>query len=291
MSLLYRKYGIISALLSYILLVALCACSIIPQTGQKLNGQPDPGITPIASPYQKLRIVDACINTPPISSYFRLAAAVIADRVDSYITVNEGGLLVYVSYISSHSFGDEAWHVAVPAIPADEGQPTLSPTPNPASFTNPYDHANAVATVTRANTQITTSWQAQLKSNHEKLAAIRAEVKKATDTLRAITPPFDPVANDYLGCLADASQHLANTNVNAEKYLIIVDPHENNTLVNASSSINLSGVSVREIFRSCAVASVCQATDHADEQLLRSYGARDVQIFDVAQSEALHITF
>ncbi len=272
------------------LVVLLFGCSLIPQTAHKK--QPDPGITPILSPILPPRLARVLINTPPYFSekYVREAEAMIAHRALSYINPGEQGLTIIVSWLTSQSVGNYAWSLSSPAIPADEQQAALLPTPNPATCENPYSCADTVATATSANAAATTSWQERLGKNHMLLNNIRAEAKQATDKLKALVPPFDPVADDLLGGLFDASQDLVS--FNGDKYLLLFSPLINNTLVNETSSINLTDVHVRVLFAFCipAVASRCAANNAKYKKLLLSYGAKDVQIFGVAQAETLPLS-
>lgn len=274
--------------------VSLVGCGLPHPSSSGNTTTPTPGITPIASPVLRPRVVYVLINTPPIFSlkYVRETEAMIADRALSYINPGEGGLDIFASWITSSSVGNYAWSMAAPALPADQQQVSLSPTPDPAKYKDQYDYANAQATVTSANATATALWQDQLAYNHMLRNKVLAQVKSATATLESLSPPYDSVANDLLGGLFEASLAFANFNANWDKYLIIASPLINNTLVNAST-INLQGVHVRVLFASCVppVASVCAANNAKYEQLLRSYGASDIQIFDVQSSETLQITF
>ena len=82
---------------------------------------------PIRSPYQHFRIVQICLDTPPLypESLFRTAANTIADRIDSSITVNYGGMGVYVTLITHDSYQDDVLQFTIPSFPADPPKPQL----------------------------------------------------------------------------------------------------------------------------------------------------------------------
>src|SRR5207253_8893232 len=131
----------------------------------------------------------------------------------------------------------------------------------PASYQSPYDLADAVDKVKKANAQLLDTWQAQLKSNHQQLTTIRAAVKQETNKLRSLPAPFDNTGADVYGCLDLASQHSRNSK--AVKTLVIASPLVNNTNSQETSNISLAGASVKVIFHACpqGVASVCLAND------------------------------
>jgi hypothetical protein len=299
---LFLKQRLVIVLLCVVLYIVLCGLLIscsppLPSGSDGNSATPTPGISPIASNVLRPRVVFVLINTPPIFSlkYVRETEAMIAARALSYINPGEGGLDIFVSWITSSSVGQSAWSMSAPAIPADQQQVSLLPTPEPSKYSNQYDYANAQATVTSANATATADWQEQLALNHMLRNKVLAQVKLATDTLKSLTPLTDLIADDLLGGLFEASQALGNFNRNWDKYLIIASPLINNTLVNQvnASNINLQGVHTRVLFASCIppVASVCASNNAKYEELLRSYGVRDIQIFGVQQSETLQVTF
>src|SRR5947209_11880921 len=158
------------------LFLTLSGCgSLFPQGARATIARSE---QPINSPFQPFRLVHVCLDTPPLFSanYFREAANAIADRVDELTTVNQGGLTVFVSLIEHNSLQTDVLSITVPALAADPQEPTLQPLPNPASYQSPYDLADAVDKVKKANAELIGTWQAQLKSNHQQLTTIRAAV-------------------------------------------------------------------------------------------------------------------
>jgi len=207
--------------------------------------------------------------------------------LDSSLNVNEGAVQVYISYITSHSYLNDAFSFSVPALGADQ-ELSLSPTPNPAKYNSPYDHANAVATVTRANATVIATSQDAWQQNHEKLAAAHALVKKYTSRLRSLPNVWDAAGEDIAGCLQEASERFQG--FHGRKTLILASPLVR--MVNASNLINLSD-SIEVIDWSCAFAS---ASDCASEkstwvQRLLSFGASHVTIHDPQQSVVEPPTF
>ncbi len=291
MNSLYRKRGVISALLTSLLFLTLSGCgSIFPQVARATIARPE---QPILSPFQPFRLVQVCLDTPPLFSakYFREAASAIANKVDASVMPNQGGLAVFVSLIEHDSLQTNVLSITVPALAADLQEPTLQVLPNPASYQSPYDYADAVDKVKKANGQLLNTWQAQLKSNHQQLTTIRAAVKQETTKLRSLPVPFDNTGADVYGCLDLASQHFHS--IKAVKTLVIASPLVNNTNSQETSTISLAGVSVKVIFHTCpqGVASVCLTNDARWKQSLLSFGVKDVSIFDPLQSETWHITF
>jgi hypothetical protein len=202
--------------------------------------------------------------------------------VGSFIKSNMGGLAVYVNLITHNSIQNNVLSLAVPAFPADPAPP-----PAPKVGDDPYANAQAQSEYQKAFTV----WQEQLRAQHQKLAALRNQVKQWTDQFRSLNPArfYDPIADDLYGCLVDASQHFQN--VTGEKYLVIASPLVNNTLVNASSNINLAHTHVLVIYRTCTVASTCAASDADFTHLFLQYKAASVKVLDPAQSEVEKPTF
>lgn len=276
---LFRKSGFNSALLSYILLVVLSGCGIIPQIGSHSPKQIE---QPIITPYQPVRIVQLCLDTPPLypARLMHEAAMAVADSIDSAVTVNFGGLLVFVTYISHDSYQNAAIQFSVPAFPADPVSP-----PPPKQGDDPYANAQSQSEYQKA----VAAWQAQLTAQHRKLAALRAQVKQWTNTLRALPAPFDNSGADVWGCLQDASQHFQG--LAGEKNLLIASPLINNTLLQASQNISLAGASVRVIWHTCWIASTCQANNAYWRHIFLQFGAKDVTMYDPAQSAVEKPTF
>src|SRR5260370_5090417 len=279
-----KKQGQFFCLLSCMLSLLLCGCSLIPHIGHHTPSQSEQRLV---VPFQPYRVEQYCINTPPIfpASLFRQATNALADRVGSLITSNMGGLAVYVNLITHDSLQNNVLRLKVPAFPADPAPP-----PSPTLGDDPYQNSD----VWHADQQAYDRWQAQLRAQHNKLDRLRNQVKQWTDQLRSLNPArfYDPISDDLNGCLVDASQHVQH--VNGDTFLILSTPLVNNTLFNASRSINLAGAPVIVIFRTCipVVASVCAASDaYWIHLFMQQYRAKSVKVLDPAQSEIEKPTF
>jgi hypothetical protein len=275
----HKKQGRMSVLLSGLLFVVLCGCSVIPQPGHHTPGHIE---HPIITPYQPYRVVQVCLDTPPLfpARLMHEATSAIADRIDSAVTVNLGGLLVFVSYISHDSYQNAAIQFSVPAFPADPAFP-----PPPKLGDDPYANAQLQSEYQKAFA----AWQEALISQHHQLTLLRAQVKKWTDTLRSLPAPFDNTGADVYGCLQNASQHFQG--VTSEKFLLIASPLVNNTMLQASRNIKLASASVRVIWHTCTIASTCQTNNAYWLHMFLKFGATDVTFYDPAQSAVEKPTF
>jgi hypothetical protein len=257
-------------------LILASGCSLKPV----LHHSVEPNeIAPIIAPYQPFRIVQVCLDTPPLypESLFRTAANAIADRIDSAITANFGGMEVYITLITHDSYPEDVLQFSIPAFPADPLKPQPD-SPKPQATPNPYEQAELDSSYTKK----LASWQQELTSQHLKLAEIREQVKQQdTNKLRSLPDPYDDKGADQFGCLQNAALHFQRP---GEKYLLIASALINNTDLQKSAHINLSGAVVHVIWRPCQVAAVCQASDEYWKQTYLSYGARTVSFYDPATS-------
>lgn len=271
MKLFTSKKCLLCCLLAFLILVSGCSIKKAPAP---LTEQP------ILAPYQPFRIVQICLDTPPIypERFFRAAANAIADRIDSAITVNFGGMEVYVTLITHDSYQNDTLQFSIPAFPADPSKPQL------VQSNNVYNNADADS----AYQNQLASWQQSLVIQHHKLAELRQQVKRYTDELRALPDPFDDQGADVFGCMQDATLHFQQA---GEKYLLIASALVNNTDLQQSAYINLSGASVRVIWRICQVAAICQASNGYWTQVMLKDGAKAVSFYDPASSDTEKPTF
>jgi len=262
-------------------MLLLSRCSILPPIRHQAPKQSE---QPPASPFQPFRVVQLCLDTPPLypARLAREAAATVADRIDAAVTVNQAGLQVFVSYITSDSFQNAAFQFSVPAFPAD---PT--PPPPPKVGDDPYQNAE----MQQVYQQAFAAWQGQLIIRHHQLALLRAQIKQWTDRLRSLPVPYDNAGADPWGCLDDASVHFQG--VTGEKYLLIASPLVSTTTVQKRDNLSLAQATVKIIWHTCvpAIAQTCQAHDATWKHLLLQYGAKTVTFFDVAQSRVEKPTF
>ncbi len=271
MKLFTNKKYLFCCLLAFMILVSGCSLkkSPTPLTEQ-----------PILASYQPFRIVQICLDTPPLypERLFRSAAKAIADHIDSSITVNSGGMEVYVTLITHDSYQDDALQFSIPAFPSDPSKPQLS------QNDNVYNNANA-----NSNYQNKlASWQQALVSQHRKLAELRKQVKQYTNELRSLPDPYDAKGADVFGCLQDATLHFQQA---GEKYLLIASALVNNTDLQQSTHINLSGATVHAIWRICQVAATCQSSNAYWTQVFLKDGAKTVSFYDPASSDNEKPTF
>lgn len=265
-----KKY-LFCCLLAFLILVSGCSLKKSPTPLTK---------QPILAPYQPFRIVQICLDTPPLypERLFRTAANAIANRIDSSITVNFGGMEVYVTLITHDSYQDDVLQFSIPTLPADPSKPQL------VQSNNVYNNADANSTYQNE----LVSWQQGLVSQHHKLAELRKQVKQYTDKLRSLPDPYDDRGADLWGCLQDATLHFQQA---GEKYLLIASVLVNNTDLQKSAHINLSGASVRMIWRICQVAATCQASNKYWTQVFLKDRAKAVSFYDPASSDIEKPTF
>lgn len=271
MKTLTRKKYLFCCFLAFLILVSGCS---MKQSPTSLKEQP------IHSLYQPFRIVQICLDTPPLypAHLFRNAAKAVADRIDSAITVNFGGMEVYVTLITHNSYQDDVLQFIIPAFPADPSKPQL------VQSNNVYSNADANSTYQKE----LDSWQQALVSQHTKLADLRKQVKQSTDKLRSLPDPYDDKGADLWGCLQDATLHFQQA---GDKYLLIASALVNNTNLQQSANINLSGASVRVIWRTCQIAATCQASNAYWTHVLLKDRAKAVSIYDPASSDTEKPTF
>jgi len=172
--------------------------------------------------------------------------------------------------------------LSVPAFPADPAAPVP-----PKVGDDPYHNAD----MQQAYQHAYADWQRQLIARHQQLGLLRSQVKQWTNRLRDLPIPYDNTGADVYGCLQTASQHFQG--VGGEKMLLIASPLINNTMLQASPTISLAGVTIKIIWHTCVpnVAASCQANDASWKHLFLHLGAHSVTFFDVAQSEIEHPSF
>lgn len=249
-------------------LILLSGCSL-------KKSSPTGGDDSITAPYQPFRVIQICLDTPPVysESFFRAAAHTIADRIDSSVTVNFGGMEVYVALITHNSYPENVLQFSIPAFPADPAKPQLIEDPNV------YGKAEAKIKYEKD----LADWQRKLTNQHLQLARLRNQVKQHyTDKLRSLPDPYDDKGADQFGCLQNAAQHFQRA---GDKYLLIASALLNNTNLQKSVHINLAGAVVRVIWRPCQVADICQTNDEHWKQVYLNDGAKTVSFYDPATSD------
>src|SRR5216110_2000491 len=185
------------------IIILLCgvACSL-PGPGLGTSATSTPNLKPITSAHRSHRIIQICLDTPPLypATTFTKAANLIANWIEADVTVNQDGFKVYVGEIRSRSFQiNVVAPIEVPAIPADGTEPTPQPDYTPQPGENGYHATDMQATITAANDQGHTNWQNQVVHNHKTLATTLEKVKEETNALRSLTPPYDDKGADVYG--------------------------------------------------------------------------------------------
>ncbi len=277
------NFYIIAFLLILLLSSCSSSCGLPLPSGGGDTATPTPLVTPIAASFTPARLLQACFDTDPIvsDSLFKAAVNRVADMLESpgTVNVNEGQITAYFSYIvGTNSYLKDAFSFSVPAMRADENTVALSPTPDPAKFHNQYDYANAQASVTTANATPIALQQAQLQSNHMALTNALALVRKNAEKLRTLPNVHDSSLEDVKGCLQAASERFQS--FQGRKTLIIASPLVH--MLDSTTGINLSGVHVEVIFKTCQLASsdACIASAASWKQTFLSLGASQVSISD-----------
>src|SRR5205823_6361644 len=132
-------------------------------------------------------------------------------KIDASIIPGESGIDIFVGAITHKSIGQDLIAFHVPPVPPDKPKPVLQTCPTEAdNGETPTHFANRVAECDQANKKALASWQDFLKTNHELLSQVRAQVKVQTDAMRNLKPVYDPIADDIYGALASASAHLSH---------------------------------------------------------------------------------
>lgn len=294
-----RLWIVLVCFILFGLLCGLLASCTLPLPGGSSDNTATPTseMTPIAASYTPARLVQVCFDTYPIvsDSVFKAAINRVADMFEQpgAVNVNEGQITAYFSYIvGTNSYLKDAFSFSVPAISADENNVTLSPTPDPAKFQNQYDYANAQATVTSANTTPIAAQQEQLKSNHAALDAAKALIKSYIENkLRILPNVHDLSLEDVKGCLQAATERLQIPGFHGRKTLIIASPLVH--MLDSTIGINLSGVHVIVIFKTCQLASSDDCINQANawKQTFLRLGASQVSIFDPLASTVNNLSF
>jgi hypothetical protein len=288
------RWRLVQMLLTVLLIVLSVAsgCDLLPPDMTRMAPSPTAPVQPTIVPYRPLRVAQVCLDTPPFfpADLFHQAANKIADWTMQDVTLNQGGLLVYISLITHQSYQNNVMTINVPAFATDTPAPTPSPTPAPTPGENPYQSADMQATVAAKNEQAQSQWQAAMQQRHADLSRAQKAVKKQTDTLHSLTPPYDDTGSDVNGCLQNAMQHFRLAQ--GEKYLIIASAFINNTAENWTPDLQLFHAHARGMYRVCQSAPVCARQDQAwTAAFLRAGASSDVAFYDPAQSAILDPQF
>src|SRR5437660_5363354 len=122
------KERFVAILALLLLLLSLFGCSLPGIGGGDKHVTPTPTPIPIIySSYQPPRLVQACFDTDPLVSepLFRASVNRVADVLDSSVNINEGAMQVYISYITSQSYLQDAYSFSLGSLQDDPRSPTL----------------------------------------------------------------------------------------------------------------------------------------------------------------------
>lgn len=274
-----RRFAWLPAVLLLVVLVAAFGPSIGGRVINQLTSKPPVSFVAPPNRPTPYEVIDALFDTPPLvpASIGSAAAHALADKIDASIAPGFGGLKLYCSYISGHSYQNSCGFVldipAVQAYPAAPAAPVLG--------TDSYKNALAKHAYDKAFA----TWQKTITHMQQQLPAIQHAVHLLTNKLRALTFPYNNQASDLYGGLADASAHFKNVPGSVVKQLVIVSDLVNNTPAQNLGSLSLSGVSVTVTFFTCSdSASTCQARTSSLATIVHRAGSKNFQVFDVAQS-------
>jgi hypothetical protein len=228
--------------------------------------------SPVPTPYKPFLALHICgDNTASYPQQFlQEAARNIADRIDSDVLPNRGGMFVDFSLIEVNSLQNTYVSFSVPAIPA------LPPKPQAGS--DPYKYATALR-----------DWKKQVASINALIASVRASIKPSLDKLRSIHLQ-EVGGTDIPGCADTAADEFSYI-TNGSKVLLYVSDMQSNVDMQLSKHINLHGAIVRTIYRVCQVQSACEQNDAYWSKQFKAWDASSYTAYSPAQSSAEHITY
>lgn len=249
--------------------------------------------TPIIAQHQSRLVIEARLDISSSyfpSSAFDQALHQIADAIDELVEPNSGGATIYIGVISANSYQSSSIMQVINILPlqADPPQPILAKI---ACGDDPYQCAIREKQAQADYEQALMVWQTTLREQHRQLVVVKATVKKQTDRLRSLANrvSVDTVATDLSGALEAASEHFQGKQ--GTKYLIIASDLMQNTEAQNTGAVQLSGVRVKVINRTCTDAQVCESNDTYWRTLLLKAGAASVSITDPSNSQAGPILF
>jgi len=202
--------------------------------------------------------------------FLQEAARNLADRIDSYVSPNMGGMFVDFSLIEANSLQNTFVTFSVPAIQ------NIPPKPQPGN--DPYSYAKALS-----------DWKKTVPMVNSLVSTVRASIKPSLDKMRSIHLQ-EVGGTDIPGCADTASSEFSHF-PNGNKLLLYISDLQSNIDVNVSKHINLYGAKVVVIFRPCQVQSACEQNDAFWKQQFTAWDASSVSFYSPAESEAEKITF
>ncbi len=236
--------------------------------GSGSGGTPSPAPT-VSRSFLSLHICGDDTTSYP-QQFLQEAARNIADRIDSNISPNMGGMFVDFSLIEVNSLQQSYVSFSVPVIPALPSKPHVVP--------DPYKFATELR-----------YWKKQVASVTALVASARASIKPSLDKLRSIHLQ-EVGGTDIVGCADTAVDEFSHFST-GNKVLLYISDMQGNVAVNFSKHINLHGAIVRTIYRVCQVERACEQNDAYWSKQFKAWGASSYEAFSPAQSSAEHITY
>jgi hypothetical protein len=261
MSTQHKKRGHVHVLLFCLFVVLFSSCG----SGSSQQSSP-------TYPYKSFLALHICGDNTlsyPVQ-FLQEAARNIADRINSFIAPNMGGMFVDFSLIEANSLQDTFVTFSTPAI---QNIP-----PKPQAGNDPYSYAKALS-----------DWEKTVPKINSLVTSVRANIKPSLDKMRSIHLQ-EVGGTDIPGCADTAASEFAHFS-SGNKILLYISDMQGNIDVNFSKHINLNGAKVVVIFRPCQVQSACEQNDAFWKQQFTAWGSSSVSFYSPAESEAEKITF
>ncbi len=201
--------------------------------------------------------------------YLTEAMQNLADKINSSVVPNSGGMFVGVNLIEASSLQDTFVTFSTPAIP-DIGS---KPQPGNNQFSYAKDLQN---------------WKKKAAKVSSLINSVQDSIKPSLDKMRGIHLQ-EVGGTDIPGC-ADTAAGVFSHYPNADKVLLYISDMQNNVDTQFSKHINLHA-KVRVIYRVCEVQSACEQNDAFWAKQFKSWNAQSYEVFDPALSSAEKITF
>lgn len=271
------------------LVVSVEACSG-PTKDTTSSTAPTPVSAPVTAGHRNFLGVGYCADgtwSVP-TQLFVDANRFVAKSIDDGVTMNQDGMVVYVTYVGANPYSAQSTPltIQVPAIAAPPPVPTAQPTP-PADPNNVWAHNNAVATVTANNAQAVQQYNAKVSQLTAQVTQTKDQVKPLTDKLRNLPRPSGSEAKStsVWQCIELQAQRLQQ--VHGDKMLVIESDFQDNQPQQALSGVSLKGVTVVAIYMNCTSGGECRSTQDAWGSTFRSMHASSIKFYDPATSANL----
>lgn len=268
----------------WLLALLLLACTPGLPDPQAAPTTPTPTATSVAvwhANYEPHRTVQYCPDDTGSypGAFFHQANRQVADWLDQTVQINQDGLDLYTSPITSDTYGEPELTISVPAISPDPAMPDPLPAPTPSG--NYIKDQQAHDAWQRDETKRAQEWMQAVQQHHDQVRQIQQQVHQKTNALRGLTLPIDHQATDIYGCLDRASDHFRNQG--GVHLVILATDLEGNTSTE-QASINLSGALVIVIWQFCHDAPRCAQVTREWRAYVKSKGAVNLVAYDASES-------